>query len=319
MVPIPNHAVVNAQANKFFSQQQFVMSSSHDRSALASSRGKKSKSGRRVALASSQGNTSERELSLPVDPRWCPIQPLPFGDSYGGIVNFPSMFSHAMVNDSKNWAHPETKRWDLHSIANAIRTVVMPRFSDLAHWRQHVCEHLGRLCTHRRGYEDATEKAIDAMKERQSRLEEYTTKIIDQMKERITQTNEYTHQLRDKMRELNKEVKLLEKARVDLVEKIERLPRRHRGARSSSPAKHGRGPGNGCDTGPDPERGRSPGTGINSDDDDDDHVPARARPVPEMILEAQLDAISQRSRSPGPDSIAVWREYSNSPGPQRFV
>ena len=286
----------------FAATARYALSTTHHHLNIdqMSSQGKKSKSksGRKSALASSQGNASERVPSLPVDPRWCPMNALPFGDSYFNC-QFPSVFSHAMVNDSKNWAHPRTARWDLQTIARAVQNVVMPRFSELRAWRQHVSDHLGRLCEHRRKEEDKTERTIDLMIKR------------------ITQTNGYAFELRDHLTKLKARVKELE----DKFEKFERLPRHHRGARSSSPAKHDRRtagpgrPGNGGDIGPDPERGRSPCAGIDSDDD---NVPM-TRSLPSMILEAQLNAISERSRSPGPDSIAVWREYSNSPGPQRFV
>ena len=213
---------------------------------------------------------------------------LPFGDAYGNI-SIPSPFAQAMVNDCKNWAHPKTVRADQQTIARVIANVVMPRFVSLRQWRKHVSDHLGRLCTHRRKFEDETEKIVNNMGEQLIQTE----RIISQLKERTNQNNDYIHKLRDTLKETKKRVKELE--------------RRHHKGRSSSP---------------DPERGANPGRGRAPDTEggrsnfDDDYTP-KARKLQNVILEAQFEAIHNRSRSPGRDAAAVWREYSNSPAPQR--
>ena len=213
---------------------------------------------------------------------------LPFGDAYFNIA-FPLQLAQAMVNDSKNWAHPRTARNDVHTIACTVANSVMPRLADLRAWRKHVSDHLGRLCIRRRQFEDDTER------------------IVAQLQERTNQNNDYIHKLRDKLKETNRRVKELENLRVqDQVDReLLRLPRCHRGARSSSPdPERGADPGRGS-----PERGRS-----NFDDDDE----PKPRKFKDMIFEAQLAAIAVRSRSPA-DAVVAWREYSNSPAPQLRV
>ena len=231
--------------------------------------------------------SGQAEYDLVADDAWRDLEALPYPpESYCRLSGFGREFRDAMVADAKNWAESkviDAKSWAVRAIAGAVAYIVQPRVVHLHEFREHVAAHLQRLCARRQRFEDDTIRRVEEMAAGYSRLDAAFSRWESREQRQQEDLEKCLEQLQARCSQMSLQISELHR-RVEGLEANSvvdnRLPRPTRPrARSRSASSEGGGRG--------------------------------ALEPAEQLLSAQLLAISRRSRSPGPDTAAVLREFSN--------
>ena len=236
--------------------------------------------------------SEEAGEDLVADADWVDYEALPFPpESYCRLKAFGLEFRDSMVNDRAHWADSkamDAKSWAVRAIASAVAFCVQPRIVDFHNFRVHVASHLQRLCLRRQRFEADTMHRVEELVRGFDRLDARFSRWEARERRSAEDLEACLEQLRTRCNEMNMQIAALDRRlysveAASVVDISLARPAQARGHRSRSPSL-------------------------------ESHVREAMDPR-ELILSAQLAAISRRSRSPGPDSAAVMREFSNQSRP----
>ena len=227
------------------------------------------------------------------DPTWADIESLTVAGQGYFRFDDPRRFREAMIKDAWGWAEnkaTDAKDWVIRAISKAVSTIVMPRVVDLRLWRDHAAQHLHRLCAHRRRLESDTKHDLEKVAERCDLLEAQVARLQSRLQRNDEDMEKIIGQIQERANLTNEQVLLLRRNVSCLEAKLTSCPSDQRNERPSDQRNE--------------RLARTRSRGRDADESCD-------RDLGSMIFEAQLDAISARSPSPGPERLRVWHEFAN--------